>query len=178
VQRLDETFRCRIGAQTMPPRTETAPLLPWALPTSGRIRMPKVDGREARTRPVGLVLMAPPRDLAMSLPEHCAARGGISGFADDRRNPAFRTSRFARTCRIQPEFSGGPRDRRNPVREAGAQFSPGTPRRSRPSGAFRPPLSSRARASSSNSAKCAPGPVRSGRPRPRACRTAGNPSRP
>lgn len=51
IERLNEAFRRRIKTQTVLPCAETVPMLLWAPPASGQIRMRKVDGREALSQP-------------------------------------------------------------------------------------------------------------------------------
>ncbi len=55
IGRLNGGFRRRIGTRTLPPCAETVPMLPWALPASGRIRMRKVDGWRTLSLPAGPV---------------------------------------------------------------------------------------------------------------------------
>ncbi len=55
IGRLNGGFRRRIRTRTLPPCAETVPMLPWALPASGRIRMRKVDGWRTLSLPAGPV---------------------------------------------------------------------------------------------------------------------------
>jgi len=59
-ERLNEEFRRRIKAQTVPPCAETVPMLLWAIRASGQIRMREVDGWETLAQP----LEPMPLDLA------------------------------------------------------------------------------------------------------------------